>query len=124
METLTLLAKPKMYVHEEHVCNDVLKKRLKCQYCDKKESAKTQATNDSDAGNGKQEQRSITFERPGISQLTQNLIQAVDEEEAVVAEEMMHSVPTTDSFTHIPISDLLDYSCAKEWPGSFYKTAI
>ncbi|KAG1745016.1 uncharacterized protein EDB91DRAFT_1011904, partial [Suillus paluster] len=27
-ETLTLLAELKMYVHEEHVCNDVVKKRL------------------------------------------------------------------------------------------------
>lgn len=36
----------------------------------------------------------------------------------------MHSAPTTDPFTHIPISDLLDYSCTEEWLGSFYKTAI
>ncbi|KAG2145420.1 uncharacterized protein EDB93DRAFT_1287455 [Suillus bovinus] len=123
-ETLTLLAELKMYVHEEHVRNNVIKKQLKCQYCDEKESAKTQATNDSDAGSGEQEQRSIAFERQGISQLAHNLIQAVDEEEAVVAEEMMHSAPTTDPFTRIPISDLLDYSRAEEWLGSFYKTAI
>ncbi|KAG2158740.1 uncharacterized protein EDB93DRAFT_1245973 [Suillus bovinus] len=123
-ETLTLLAELKMYVHEEHVHNDVLKKRLKRQYCDEKESVETQATNDSDAGSGGQEQRSIAFERQGIRQLAHNLIQAVGEEEAVVAEEMMHSAPTTDPFTCIPISDLLDYSHAKEWLGSFYKTAI
>lgn len=123
-ETLMLLAELKMYVHEEHVRNNVIKKQLKCQYCDEKESAETQATNDSDAGSGSQEQHSIAFERQGISQLAQNLIQAVDEEEAVIAEEMMHSAPTTDPFTRIPISDLLDYSRTKEWLGSFYKTAI
>jgi restriction endonuclease Mrr len=103
-----------MYVHEEHVHNNVIKKWLKCQYCDEKESAETQATNDSDAGSDEQEQRSIAFERQGISQLAQNLIQAVDEEEAVVAEEMMHSALTTDPFTRIPISDLLNYSRAEE----------
>lgn len=98
--------------------------RLKRQYCDERESAETQETNDSDAGSGDREQRSVAFERQGISQLAQNLIQAVDEEEAVVAEEMMHSALTTDPFTRIPISDLLDYSRAEEWLGSFYKTAL
>jgi len=33
-ETLALLAELKMYVHEEHICNDVVKKQLKCQCCD------------------------------------------------------------------------------------------
>ncbi|KAG2116713.1 uncharacterized protein F5147DRAFT_769074 [Suillus discolor] len=80
-QTLTLIAELKMYIHEEHARNNVVKKQLKRRY-------------------------------------------SVDEEEVFSATEMMHSVPTTDSFTPIAISELLDYSRAEEWLGSFYKTAI
>ncbi|KAG1724135.1 hypothetical protein EDB19DRAFT_1915704 [Suillus lakei] len=104
-ETLTLLAELKMYVHEEHVHNNVIKKQLKHWYCDEKEPTEMLAVNDSDAGN-------------------KNLIQAVNEEEAFSATEMMQSAPATDSFTCIAISELLDYSHTEEWLGSFYKTAI
>lgn len=123
-----LIAELKMYVHEEHARNNVVKKRLMHQYCDEKaESESTETVDDLDAllaGSGKWELHSITFERQGISQLAQDLIQAVDEEEVFSAMEMIHSVPTTDSFTQIAISELLDYSRAEEWLGSFYKTTI
>ncbi|KAG0693938.1 hypothetical protein DFH29DRAFT_1073091 [Suillus ampliporus] len=88
-----------MYIHEEHARNNVAKKWLKRRYCDEKAES-TETVDDSDAPlAGSSEQRSITFERQGISQLAQDLIQAVDEEEVFSAAEMIHSVPTTDSFT-------------------------
>jgi hypothetical protein len=64
------------------------------------------------------------FERRGIQQLAADLIQAVDDEEEISAAEMMQSVPNTNSPTHITISDLLDYSRAEEWLGSFYQIAV
>jgi hypothetical protein len=111
-----------MYVHEEHVRNDVIKKRLKRQYCNENagraEPTQTAQVGDNLAESSEQDECSLMFERRGIQQLAADLIQAVDEEEEISAAEMMQSVPSTNPPTHIAISNLLDYSRAEEWLGS------
>ncbi|KAG1818045.1 uncharacterized protein BJ212DRAFT_1298901 [Suillus subaureus] len=72
-------------------CN--IKKQLKRQ-----KAGPTERVEDLDAtlaGSSERDQRSIAFERRGASQLAENLIQVVDEENVVSAEEMMHSVLAT-----------------------------
>ncbi|KAG1865765.1 hypothetical protein DFJ58DRAFT_150785 [Suillus subalutaceus] len=133
-ETLTLLAELKMYVHEEHVRNDVVKKRLRCRHCNTEDTDKAEPTQIVHAVGGdllgessEREPRSLAFERRGISDVAADLIRAVQEEEEISATETMHSVPVSaagGSFSHIAIKDLLDYSHAEEWLGSFYKVAI
>lgn len=134
-ETLTLLAELKMYVHEEHVRNDVVKKWLQRRYCDTEATDKAEPTQvvhavgDNLSGeSSEREPRSLAFERRGISDVAADLIRAVQEEE-ISTTESMHSVPigaagAGGSFSRIAISDLLDYSRAEEWLGSFYKVAI
>ncbi|KAG1893565.1 uncharacterized protein F5891DRAFT_962744 [Suillus fuscotomentosus] len=135
-ETLTLLAELKMYVHEEHVRNDVVKKRLQRRYCDTEATDKAEPTQvvhavgDNLSGeSSEREPRSLAFDRRGISDVAADLIRAVQEEEEISTTESMHSVPigaagASGSFSRIAISDLLDYSRAEEWLGSFYKVAI
>ncbi|KAG1727642.1 ribonuclease H-like domain-containing protein [Suillus paluster] len=133
-EMLTLLAELKMYVHEEHVRNDVVKKQLQCRYCDTEDTDKAEPTqvvhavgDDLSGESSEREPRSLAFERRGISDVAADLIRAVQEEEEISATESMHSVPVGavgGSFSHIAINDLLDYSRAEEWLGSFYKVAI
>ncbi|KAG2096972.1 uncharacterized protein F5147DRAFT_778116 [Suillus discolor] len=125
-ETLTLLAELKMYVHEEHVRNDVVKKRLQRRYCDTEATDKAEPTqvvhavgDDLSGESSEREPRSLAFERRGISDVAADLIRAVqEEEEEISATESMHSVPigaasAGGSFSRIAINELLDYSHAE-----------
>ncbi|KAG1904621.1 uncharacterized protein F5891DRAFT_1275575, partial [Suillus fuscotomentosus] len=95
-ETLTLLAELKMYVHEEHVRNDVVKKWLQRRYCDTEATDKAEPTQvvhavgDNLSGeSSEREPPSLAFERRGISDVAADLIRAVQEEKEISTTESM-----------------------------------
>ncbi|KAI6142608.1 hypothetical protein BKA82DRAFT_4360422 [Pisolithus tinctorius] len=121
-ENLTALAELKMYVQEEHACDQVVKKWLKHQYAEEPTGAST-AGESQPTLRGSGESPLSAVNRQGIEQAAAVLIQGVEEEE--VESSSMES-PTTNEqqFTKIPIEALLDYSQAESWLGSFYEVAL
>ncbi|KIK96189.1 hypothetical protein PAXRUDRAFT_139024, partial [Paxillus rubicundulus Ve08.2h10] len=52
------------------------------------------------------------------------LIQAVDEEDQEPEYSAAEMSSTVQQYSPLTIKELLDYSCAEAWLGSFYQTAI
>ncbi|KIO01102.1 hypothetical protein M404DRAFT_29060 [Pisolithus tinctorius Marx 270] len=121
-ENLTALAELKMYVQEEHACDQVVKKWLKHQYAEEPTGAST-AGESQPTLRGSGESPLSAVNRQGIQQAAAVLIQGVEEEEM---ESSSMESPTTNEqqFTKIPIEALLDYSQAESWLGSFYEVAL
>ncbi|KAF9220206.1 hypothetical protein BS17DRAFT_852627 [Gyrodon lividus] len=139
MENLTCLAELKLYVHKEHICDDAVKKRLKCNHADIIEeklvggvhylAAVVKSRWQQPATSNQQEDPardgpSPTARSQGIWEDFRSLIQAVDEEEQEPEYSAVEMSTATLQYSHISIKDLLDYSCTELWLGSFYKTAI
>lgn len=139
-ENLTRIAELKLYVHEEHICANTVKQRLKRQYADEKsepamdlEAGTTESSEMAPSGDDMTSQghdgashggdtdadQSLTWSH-GIREVAESLIQAVDEEEQTL------SSPASPQYNPIPIKTLLDYSESKaeSWLGPFYKTAV
>ncbi|KIK81256.1 hypothetical protein PAXRUDRAFT_71039, partial [Paxillus rubicundulus Ve08.2h10] len=113
-KNLTRLAELKMYVHEEHVRNDAVKKHLNDQ-----EDLEGPASNSEGLG-------ATTGRSPsqGISCIAQSLIQVVDKEDQEPEYSAAETSSTAQQYSPITIKELLDYSHAEAWLGSFYQTAI
>ncbi|KAG2041579.1 hypothetical protein BDR03DRAFT_979518 [Suillus americanus] len=131
-QNLMLLAELKMYLHEEHVHTGSVRKRLKQRYCQNTtsevnqsaESSCVTAEDDADAFVDPQQTSSEVHGHRGLWQIAAQLIQAVEDEESFTTSEIMEAVTNPSDFQRIPIKDLFDFSCAQDWLGSFYQTAI
>lgn len=128
-----------MYLHEEHVRTGSVRKRLKRCFCENTtgdlandqlgESSRVAAVaataeDGLDALNDPQQACSGAREHRGLRQIAAHLIQVVEDEDAFTTSEMMEAAANPSDFQRIPIKDLFNFSCAQEWLGSFYQTAI
>ncbi|KAG1834351.1 hypothetical protein F4604DRAFT_818613 [Suillus subluteus] len=122
-QNLMLLAELKMYLHEEHVREGSVKKRLKRRYCQNTTKVNP-AEDDTNPFGSPQQTGSEVDEHRGLRQIAAHLIQAVEDEESFTTSEIMEVVANPSDFQQIPIKDLFDFSRAQDWLGSFYQTAI
>ena len=118
-----LLAELKMYLHEEHVREGSIRKRLKRRYCQNTTEVNP-AEDDTNSFGSPQQTGSEVHEHRGLRQIAAHLIQAVEDEESFTTSEIMEVVANPSDFQQIPIKDLFDFSRAQDWLGSFYQTAI
>ncbi|KAF8548409.1 hypothetical protein OG21DRAFT_1489428 [Imleria badia] len=134
------LAELKMYVHKEHVHDEAVKKHLKHKYVDaEKASDGEQAAtgiasreisklNDPDPTTvtpvNDSSESGHTSPQCGIHGVIHNLIQAVNDDEQDSEYLATRTSPPASQYSCISIKDLLDYSNAESWLGSFYTIAI
>ncbi|KIK99448.1 hypothetical protein PAXRUDRAFT_132034, partial [Paxillus rubicundulus Ve08.2h10] len=107
-KNLTCLAELKMYVHEEHIQYDTVKK---CHNDQEEGPASSSEGLGATTGRGPSK---------GISHITQTLIQVVDEEDQEPEYSAAEMSLDAQQYSPITIKELLDYSCAEAWLGSLW----